>query len=72
MWEELKELELKELRKRFSRWRTLMIGLKIVDKCNEYGYSPIRFNQGAWKFGNSRVKQTEVEKQVWIKWLLES
>jgi hypothetical protein len=32
------------------------IAMRIVDKCNEFNISGIRFNQGAWKFGTSKVK----------------
>ena len=31
------------------------IAMRIVDKCNEFGISGVRFNQGAWKFGTSKV-----------------
>lgn len=35
------------------------IAIRIVDKCNDFGISGIRFNQGAWRFGTSEVKDTK-------------
>ena len=46
-WEELKD--------RAPSW---LISLKIVAKCKEYGCSAARFNQGAWMYGSSVIKDT--------------
>ena len=35
------------------------IALKIVTKCREHGYSPVRFNQGAWMYGSTVIKETK-------------
>lgn len=32
-----------------------VIALRIVNKCNEFHVSGVRFNQGAWKYGTSEV-----------------
>ena len=41
---------------RASSWG---IAMRIVDKCNEFGISGIRFNQGAWKYGTLKVKDVK-------------
>lgn len=33
-----------------------LIANVIVERCLKYNYSPIRFNQGAWKYGSSEIK----------------
>jgi len=42
-----------DLEVRVSSWG---IAMRIVDKCNEFNISGVRFNQGTWKFGTSKVK----------------
>jgi len=45
----------KELEGRAPPW---LIALKVVTKCKEYECSPARFNQGAWMYGSSVIKDT--------------
>lgn len=45
-----------DLGTRVSSWG---IAMRIVDKCNEFGISGIRFNQGAWKYGTLKVKDVK-------------
>ncbi|MEM2080422.1 MAG: hypothetical protein QXI02_06890 [Candidatus Caldarchaeum sp.] len=33
-----------------------LIASVIVERCLNHGYSPSRFNQGAWKYGSSEIK----------------
>lgn len=33
-----------------------LIASVIVERCLTHGYSPARFNQGAWKYGSSEIK----------------
>jgi hypothetical protein len=44
-----------ELKGRAPPW---LVSLKIVAKCKEYGCSAARFNQGAWMYGSSVIKDT--------------
>jgi hypothetical protein len=32
-----------------------VIALRIIDKCNEFGISGVRFNQGAWQYGTTEI-----------------
>lgn len=41
------------------RW---IVAYKIIEKCKKYGHSPLRFNQGAWKYGSSYIK---CEDRIW-------
>lgn len=34
-----------------------IIAYRIIEKCREYGYSPLRFNQGAWVYGSSHIEE---------------
>jgi hypothetical protein len=34
------------------------VASRIVSECKKYGCSPIKFNQGAWKYGSSVVQNT--------------
>ena len=45
-----------DLETRVSSWG---IAIRIVDKCGKFRISGIRFNQGAWKYGTSRVKDVK-------------
>lgn len=36
-----------------------LTALRVVTKCREYGFSPARFNQGAWKYGSSTIVETQ-------------
>ncbi|NWF87041.1 hypothetical protein HXY32_04450 [Candidatus Bathyarchaeota archaeon] len=45
LWEDLGE--------RTPNW---VIALRIIDKCNDFGVSGVRFNQGAWQYGVTEVK----------------
>jgi hypothetical protein len=42
----------KDLGERTPNW---VIALRITDKCNEFGVSGVRFNQGAWQYGVTEV-----------------
>jgi hypothetical protein len=42
-----------------ERAPTWLIALTVVTKCREYGFSPARFNQGAWMYGSSIIVDTE-------------
>jgi hypothetical protein len=42
-----------------ERAPTWLIALTVVTKCREYGFSPVRFNQGAWMYGSSRIVDTK-------------
>jgi hypothetical protein len=44
------------LGERAPAWLT---ALTVVTKCREYGFSPARFNQGAWMYGSSIIVNTE-------------
>jgi hypothetical protein len=41
-----------ELGNRAPSW---LIALKVIAECRRYGCSPARFNQGAWKYGSSKI-----------------
>jgi hypothetical protein len=45
-----------ELGNRAPPW---LVALKIIVKCKEYKCSPVRFNQGAWKYGSSKIINTK-------------
>jgi len=34
------------------------VASRIISECEKYGYSPIKFNQGAWKYGTDVITNT--------------